>query len=409
MDAEYRALARKRHLDAKYKQDEEEARRLVERQLIEAKQKEQIRATEWRLYQEKTLTEQGFREEDVEKLVKSETFEDCMNWNPSNWQGDLLSTAFRLEVPEPEDTDSLDIINGTHPYAVGYNLQDVMLSHDLSGFSAQQTRALLGLPHDAWQKASKQWNMVNPFPLQPLNPWKEYRVDVNPLPVTEEVGNQLFGISTKTHDLRGSGTILVPPNILHYIQHELKDDYWNGQHPFLVIQLLFRDKYQDYWHTDFAVVPIGEGTAQPNRLFISSAITARTGIVQNDAVHARLITLLPIRGADRGVGVQLEYCPIYVAGQTSDPSDSTEAASKEMEQRLTKELEKQYMLVKGQWICLTDNREHVWMYKVKKLWSVQGRPVQVASIYGAHVAIEIVVPPDVTPNNFFDVLSTWTK
>jgi hypothetical protein len=170
------------------------------------------------------------------------------------------------------------------------------------------------------------------------------------------------------------------------------------EHPFLAMQLVYSSGIN--YFCDFATVPIGKPMTKPGVIKISPAIQKRTGIKTGLKISARLVTLLPVRSSDKGVGIILEHIQTIRFNAGEEPSDG------EMRTLLMKELEKQYILVTGQWISLLDKNSRIWLYRVKRIWSVQGRPVKCANFYGAHIAIEIEFPPG-EPRELSDVLENW--
>jgi len=376
MDEQYRKLARERHEQAKKRAEEKQ---------------QQENALQWKTYQENTLRNCGYAEHTVQALIKEHPFTDCINWT-DEWKGDNLPFAFRQETTAQDQHQQ--------PFVLGHNLKDVMLLQDVHRHSPFQTRVGLGISEENWKSLTRQWNMVNPYPVQPVSEWHNYRVRVDATPIAEAVGNQLFRVTPRTEDLRGCGMIRVPPDIFRFIQDQLRDDYWSGQHPFLVMQLVWKGTGGTSMHTEFAVVPIGEEMTPPGTLCLSPAVKTRTQLQDGDTVNARMVTVLPVRPAHKGTGVLLETCPLV------RPVDFHPPSEQDMKNLLTQELEKQYILVEGQWIALVDPNDAVWIYRVKRLWSIQNRPVKVASTYGAQVAIEVDFKQG-SARSLEDVLEHW--
>ena len=356
---QYKREAERKWTAFKRKQEEEKQTHLDR---VEAQRK-----INWETYQIETLTKLGYAPNDVNRLLKEESHEECLNWSKKDWEGPNLPFAFRV----------MDF---------GYNLSHLMLEADYSSQSGIQISNRLGWTDDVWRAAMHQWNIVNPFPIQAIQPWIDASVETSSSP-----------LSASELDLRGPGSIFLPPEMMRFIQQDLSDEFWTGPQPFLVVQISWEKPNTSTIDTDFVVVHFGQPMSSPGTVALSKAVEIRTGLKHGDKIKCRLVTVIPIRSAENGVSVQLEY---------TETAEGLLASTRPKPSDLQMELEKQYILVKGQWLTLR-NQPH--LYRVKNLWSVQGRPVRVASIYNSNIDVQIdaLIPNHV--QSLSDTLFTWKR
>jgi hypothetical protein len=364
MDEEYKRVAQQKY--ALFKKTQEKQQKAEQRAQNLAK---------WEPRQLELLTQMGYNPVDRICLLKSDLLED-------NLGRSLLTHA--------EDLPWLYFKDG-----IAYDLRDIMWMADLPDKSPLQIQSGLGLTPEMWQDMTRQWEIVNPTPVENISRWTLYHTQaMTQDSFAETLGHQIYGITEKTPDLRGCGSIRIPPELMRYIQEQLADTYWAGKQPFLVMQLLFTKGHNKNWTPEFAVIPIGESLTNNNTLAISPALQVRSGVKVGHQVHGRLVTVPMICSSQNGVGVVLEFCKMFLSDATHESKDQDaveEVHSKVMEQMLTKELESQFILVQNQWITLKDTHR-IWLYRVKRLFSEMMRPVKVVSVYNAQIAIQLEVP-----------------
>lgn len=336
----------------------------------ELKQKEEDykqRMAAWEPRQQNILTKLGYSVVDRICLLKPNLLEDNLG---------------RPLLQHDEDLPFVFFQDG-----IAYNVRDIMWQAEMYQSSPVQIQSEWGITAQMWQDMMRQWQIVNPTPVTPINAFRTYKTQ----PMTrdsfaETLGQQMYGIAAQTPDLRGCGTIRIPPELMRYIQEQLSDTYWSGQQPFLVMQLMF---LSGKCHTEFAVVPIGEPLTPFGTIGLSPALQTRSSVPEN--VYGRLVTVPRICPSQDGVGVVLEFCKMFSLDHESKENDVEEVHSKAMEQMLTKELESQFILVQNQWITLKD-AHRIWLYRVKRVFSDKLRPVKVVSMYNAQIAIQLELP-----------------
>ncbi len=345
----------------------------------QAYQREQ-REAQWKATQTSDLLRYGFSPDQIPGLL-GPPLDDCLNWTEQQYRGDELPFAFRVASR-----------NGTQ--ALGFNLLHVMTVATTSNHTPEQTCARLGWTREQWEQATLRWRLVNPFPLEPLCPWDVFvaRCD-HSRTVYETVTDQLHGLGPHTLDCRGSGLIRVPASLMSLASQKIGAA--NANHPFCVVQVAYHTHGR--MRADFVVLQFDQAMTPAQTLGLSPAVTARTGIVDGQQIHGRLVELRPIRPADRGVGVRLRYCPTPHDAARSSPSVDL----------LQHELEKHFILVRGQWIVVSDADGGVWVYRVQTLWGVHGRPCHAANIYSAHVCLEIEADATQSEKDLSDWINAW--
>jgi hypothetical protein len=206
-------------------------------------------------------------------------------------------------------------------------------------------------------------------------------------------------------DVRGSGQVRIPAALLQEVQTNLAAEYWTSSHPFLVLQLACIHPITELPDTTFVVVHLDAEPSAPSTIWLSPAILQRTKWTRNITVFSRFVMLSPVRPSSRGVGVVLGLRPVRQQSHAS-------VDESRLRDNLIKELEKQYILVKNQWVSVQDENKQWWVYHVKQLFDVDV-PVDVISIYNAQLAVQLEFPSqediDKAPLTLEEMFTTWNQ